>query len=114
MTVLRNIGICKEQATAEPALFALAEIADTGAVQALAEAQRKTSGALRLAAAAAYLKAADRRFERGDAQGSVRIYRELYAAGEPNAVRAKHYGDSRRLTVPIDTRADASTTQNDP
>ena len=89
VTVLRTLAFGKEQATAEPALFALAEIADTGAVQALAEAQRKTSGALRLAAAAAYLKAADRRFERGDAQGSVRIYRELYAAGEPNAVRAQ-------------------------
>jgi HEAT repeat protein len=89
VAVLRPLAFGKEQAMAEPALFALAEIADSGAVQVLAEAQTKTSAALRVSAAEAYLKAGDRRFERGDAPGAVRIYRELYGTGEPATVRAQ-------------------------
>jgi HEAT repeat protein len=89
VAALRPLAFGKEQVMAEPALFALAEIADAGAVQVLAEAQTKTSAALRVTAAEAYLKAADRRFERGDVPGAVRIYKELYGTGEPAIVRAQ-------------------------
>jgi HEAT repeat protein len=89
VAALRPLAFGKEQVMAEPALFALAEIADAGAVQVLAEAQTKTSAALRVTAAEAYLKVGDRRSERGDAPGAVRIYKELYGTGEPAIVRAQ-------------------------
>ena len=89
VAVLRPLAFGKEQATAGPALFALAEIADSSAIQALAEAQKKTVDALRVTAAEAYLKAGDRLFDRGDGPGAVRIYKELYGASEPATVRAQ-------------------------
>jgi HEAT repeat protein len=89
VAVLRSLAFGKEQATSDPALFALAEIADSDAVQALADAQTKTSATLRVTAAKAYLKAGDRRFERGDTPDAVRIYKELYRTGEPAIVRAQ-------------------------
>jgi HEAT repeat protein len=89
VAVLRSLALGKEQAIGDPALFALAEIADSDAVQALADAQTKIGAASRVTAAEAYLKAGDRRFERGDAPGAVRIYKELYGTGEPPIVRVQ-------------------------
>jgi HEAT repeat protein len=80
---LRRLAVGPDPATAGPALFALAEIADAGALQALAEAQEKSTGALRVTAGQAYLKAADRLAE----PAALPIYKKLYAAGEPPMVR---------------------------
>ena len=85
---LRPLALGSEQATATAALFALAEIADPAAVQALAEAQGKSDGALKESAAVARLKAADLLATRGSAAAAVPIYKSLCGATAPSIVRA--------------------------
>ena len=69
-----------QPAEASAALFALAKIADPAAVAVLAEAQGKTTGAVHADAAEAYLQAANRLAERGNAAAALPIYKTLYAA----------------------------------
>ena len=83
VAALRPLALGTDQATAAAALFALAEIADAAAVQALGDAQGKSTGALRVTASEAYLKAADKLA----AAAALPIYKKLYAAGEPPMVR---------------------------
>ena len=83
VAALRPLASGTDQPTATAALFALAEIADPAAVQALADAQGKSTGALRVTASEAYLKAADKLA----APAALPIYKKLYAASEPPMVR---------------------------
>ena len=78
---LRPLAQAGDQQTAAAALFALAEIADTAALEILLESRNK-------AAAEAYLKAADRLAERNNKADALAIYQKLYAADVPPIVRA--------------------------
>src|SRR5205823_2006035 len=70
------------------ALFALAKIADPAALAVLSEAQGRTAGALHADAAEAYLQAANRLTERGNAVAAVPIFKTLYATKDPGTVQA--------------------------
>lgn len=83
VSALRPLALGTDQPTAAAALFALAEIADAAAVQVLGEAQGKSTGALRVTASEAYLRAADRLV----APVALPIYKKLYAGSEPSMVR---------------------------
>jgi HEAT repeat protein len=80
---LRPLALGTQAAEAAAARSALARIADTAAVAALAEAYAKDKSA-----AEPYLQAADRLAQRGNAAAAVPIYRTLYAAPDPATVRA--------------------------
>jgi HEAT repeat protein len=95
--LLRPLAADGSPATAQAALFALAEIADPAAVRILSETRGAT-------AAVASLKAADLLTARGDAAAAVPVYKRLYAAGESGAVRA---GALRGLSpMPADALTD--------
>lgn len=79
--LLRPLASDAAPATAQAALFALAEIADPTALRILSETRGAT-------AAVASLKAADLLTARGDAAAALPVYRRLYSAGESGAVRA--------------------------
>jgi HEAT repeat protein len=83
VATLRPLALAADPAEAAAAQFALARIADTAAVAALAEAYAKNK-----TAAEPYLQAADRLAQRGNTAAALPIYRTLYAAAEPAGVRA--------------------------
>ena len=85
---LRPLALGSQPAEASAALFALAKIADPGSLAVLSEAQGKTTGAVHADAAEAWLQAANRLTERGDAASAVPIFKALYATGDPGTVQA--------------------------
>ena len=88
VTALRPLALGSQPPEASAALFALAMIGNPAAIEALSEAQTKTTGAARAAAAEAYLQAANRLTASGNATAAVPIYKTLYAGSVPGTVRA--------------------------
>jgi HEAT repeat protein len=87
--VLQPLALGADVATAVPALFALAEIADPAAISVLDSAQAKAAPQLRVAAAEASLRSAERLSAGGQQeQGrALAIAHKLYAANQPAMVR---------------------------
>jgi HEAT repeat protein len=75
------------QAVAVAAVAALGRIDDAGAIEAIAKAKDKTTGALRASVLDAYLQCADRLAAKGQKDASSAIYKQLYAPGEPMPIR---------------------------
>jgi HEAT repeat protein len=88
VATLRPLALGAQPAEAAAALYALAKIADPAAIAALSEAQGKTKGAVHADAAEAYLQAANRLTERGNAASAEPIYKSLYASRDPGTVQA--------------------------
>jgi HEAT repeat protein len=86
--VLGPLAMGQEPGTAEAALFALAEIGNTPAAQALTESLGKTNGGVRVNAARACLMAAERLASEGKPESALSIYRRLYGGDELPTVRA--------------------------
>src|SRR5262249_23967245 len=84
---LAALSASSDLPTAEAALAALAEIADKPALAALAAAHAKSSGALSIRAAEAYLGCATRIAEQGDKESALKVFKELIAPKEPPMVR---------------------------
>ena len=76
-----------DPAVAGAAVAAVGQIGGQAAAKALTEARGKTSGALRRQVLEAALECAGQLVARGDRKGALPIYRELYAASEPEMVR---------------------------
>jgi HEAT repeat protein len=88
VAALRPLALGSQPAEASAALFALAKIADPASLAVLSEAQGKTTGAAHADAAEAWLQAANRLTERGNAVSAVPIFRTLYATKDPGTVQA--------------------------
>jgi HEAT repeat protein len=88
VAALRQLALGSQPAEASASLFALARIADPAAIEVLSEAQTRTRGAVRAAAAEAYLQAANRLTATGQAAAALPIYKKLYASSDPGTVQA--------------------------
>ena len=88
VAALRPLALGSQPAEASAALFALAKIADPASLAVLSEAQGKTTGAVHADAAEAWLQAANRLTERGNAASAVPIFKALYATKDPGTVQA--------------------------
>jgi HEAT repeat protein len=88
VSALRPLALGSDPAAASAALFALAKIADPAALAVLSEAQSKTKDAVHADAAEAYLQAANRLAEGGDAASAIPAYKALYASHDPATVKA--------------------------
>jgi HEAT repeat protein len=84
---LAQLAFSNETATAEAALAALGDIADRPALNALAQAHSKASGAMEQRAAEAYLDCADRFAARGDKPTALGVYKQLMPAKEPAMIQ---------------------------
>ena len=80
VSALRPLALGSQPAEASAALFALAKIADPAAVAYLSEAQTKTSGPVKAAAAEAYLQAANRLTAAGTRRRPYPSTGKLYAS----------------------------------
>jgi HEAT repeat protein len=88
VAALRPLALGSQPAEASAALYALAMIGNPAALEALSEAQTKTSGDTHAAAAEAYLQAANRLTAGGNKTAAVPIYKTLYTENVPATVRA--------------------------
>ena len=88
VTVLRGLMYDSDQATATAAVAAMGKIAGARAVEALAEAGRKTKGDLRLRVLDAHLKCADRLAEQKKNHiKALAIYKYLYNTEKNDNIR---------------------------
>ena len=85
--VLKALVSSSDSAVAEAAATALADIADRPSLDALAGALGKARGPLELRVAGAYLRCADQFAARGDKAAASKVYRQLLAREEPQALR---------------------------
>jgi HEAT repeat protein len=83
-------GMIKDsnEMTAGAAIAALGRIDDPAAKEAIAKAKDEVKGALRAVALDAYIRCADRLAAKGEKDAASAIYKQLYAAGEPEPIRA--------------------------
>jgi HEAT repeat protein len=88
VAALRTLAMGSQADQASAALYSLALIDNPAAIQALSEAQSKTKGEVRAAAAEAYLQAANRLTAGGNKAAAVPIYKTLYTGDVPGTVRA--------------------------
>jgi HEAT repeat protein len=88
VAALRPLALGSQPGEASAALYALAMIGNPAAIEALSEAQTRTTGEVRAAAAEAYLQAANRLAAGGNKAAAVPIYKTLYAGNVPVTVRA--------------------------
>jgi HEAT repeat protein len=83
---LGSMAISSDPALAEAALFALGDIGNRSALDALAVARAKISGPLQQRALEAYLQCAGH-LARGDKSDALKAYRQLLAPEEPEMIR---------------------------
>jgi HEAT repeat protein len=84
---LRGLISSPDAGVADAAISALANIADRAALDSLAAARKRISGAKRERVSNAYLRGAANLAERGDRNGALRIYQQLSMPAEPDTIR---------------------------
>jgi HEAT repeat protein len=82
------LSASSDQATAEAAVAALADIADRPSLNALSALHGKASGTFARRVSEAWLKCADRTAAHGDTESALKVYKQLLVAKESPQVRA--------------------------